>query len=333
MLTPPVIGRRAFAALAAASLQAWPLALVGQTTSHVRRIAFLWAVSSTTGLHLRNEFTRVMEELGWIVGKNLILDERYAEGDPARAASLTMELLALKPEVLVSSVDVYARTAASADKALPIVFILGFDPVGIGLVKSLAAPGGNVTGFSVLNWELNPKRLSLLKEAIPHLDKVGILYRDGDANAQAALKVTEQAGRDLRVSVIPAPIQGADDIPAAFQRLATSGVKGVMNVPEVLFFKLRQQIANLAIQHRMAAMFGATEYADAGMLMAYGADFKAIYARAARLVDRILKGANPANIPVEQANVYEFVVNLRTARTLGIELPRSLRVQATRVIE
>jgi putative ABC transport system substrate-binding protein len=143
----------------------------------------------------------------------------------------------------------------------------------------------------------------------------------------------EQAGRDLRVSVIPAPIQGADDIPAAFQRLAMSGVKGVMNVPEVLFFKLRQQLADLAIQHRMAAMFGATEYADAGMLMAYGTEFKAIYARAARLVDRLLKGANPANIPVEQANVYEFVVNLRTARALGIELPRSLRLQVTRVIE
>jgi putative tryptophan/tyrosine transport system substrate-binding protein len=310
------------------------VALMGQTKGSARRIAFLVPGSSTSHLHLQAEFTRVLQELGWVEGRNLVLDQRYAEGDPARAASMTKELLALKPDVFVSGVDVYARTAAeAADKSLPIVFILGFDPVGLGLVKSLAAPGGNVTGFSVLNWELNPKRLSLLKEAVPRLDKVGMLYRDGDANAQAALRVTEQAGRDLRISVIPAPIQGADDIPPAFQRLAVSGAKGVMNVPDSLFFKLRQQIADLAIQHRMAAMFGATEAADAGMLMAYATDFKAMYARAALLVDRILKGANPANIPVEQANIYELVVNLRTARTLGIDLPRTLMLQATRVIE
>lgn len=323
--------RRAFVALAAASLQVWPLALMGQT-GRVRRIAFLGSNSSTSR-HLQTEFRRVLQELGWIVGRNLVLDERYAEGDPVRAASLTKELLALKPDVFVSSVDGYAGTAAEADKSLPIVFILGFDPVGLGLVKSLAVPGGNATGFSILNYELNAKRLSLLKEAVPRLDKVGVLYRDGDTNAQAALKVTEQAGRDLRISVIPAPIRGADDFSPAFQRLAVSGAKGVTNVPEVLFFKLRQQLADLAIQHRMAATFGATEYADAGMLMAYGADFKAIYARAAALVDRLLRGANPANIPVEQANIYELVLNLRTARTLGIDLPRSLMLQATRIIE
>jgi putative ABC transport system substrate-binding protein len=305
---------------------------MGQT-GRVRRIAFLGSGSSTSGRHLQAEFTRVLQELGWIVGRNLVLDERYAEGDPVRAATLTRELLALKPELFVSSVDGYARTAAEVDKSLPIVFILGFDPVGLGLVKSLAAPGGNATGFSILNYELNAKRLSLLREAVPRLDKVGVLYRDGDMNAQAALKVTEQAGRDLRISVIPAPIRGADDFSPAFQRLAMSGAKGVMNVPEVLFFKSRQQLADLAIQHRMAAAFGATEYAEAGMLMAYGADFKAIYARAATLVDRLLKGANPANIPVEQANIYELVLNLRTARRLGIDLPRSLMLQATRIIE
>ena len=324
--------RRAFVALAVASLQVCPLTLMGQA-GRVRRIAFLGSGSSTSGRHLQNEFTRVLQELGWIVGRNLVLDERYAEGDPMLAASLTMELLALKPEVFVSSLDGYARRAADTDKSLPIVFILGFDPVGLGLVKSLAVPGGNATGFSILNYELNAKRLSLLKEAVPHLDKVGMLYREGDTNAEAALKVTEQAGRDLRISIVPAPIRGADDISPAFQRLAVSGAKGVMNVPEALFFKLRQKLAELAIQHRMAAAFGATEYADAGMLMAYGTDFKAIFARAAPLVDRLLKGANPANIPVEQANIYELVLNLRTARTLGVDLPRSLMLQATRIIE
>lgn len=310
----------------------WPLALMGQSTGRVRRLAWLSSGSSSSS-HLQNEFDRVLLDLGWIEGKTLIWDRRYAESEPARVAPLTKELLALKPDIFVTTTDGYARAAAAADKSLPIVFVIGFDPVGLGLVKSLAAPGGNVTGFSVLNYELNPKRLSLLKEAIPRLDKVGVLYRDGDANAQAALKMIEQAGRDLRVSVVAAPFRGADDMAPAFQRLAAAGVRGVINIPDVLLFQLRQQLSDLAIQHRMAAMFGATEFAEAGMLMAYGTDFKAMYARAARLVDRILKGANPADIPVEQANVYEMVVNLRTARTLGIDLPYSIRLQATRVIE
>ena len=324
--------RRAVVALAASGLSGWPLAVMGQTPGRLRRIAFLNSGSSSSGQHLQAEFRRVLQELGWIVGKTVILNERYAEGDPARAAAATKELLALRPDVFVSSVDGYARTAVEEDRSLPVVFILGFDPVGLGLVKSLAMPGGNATGFSILNYELNAKRLSLLKEAIPNLDKVGVLYREGDANADAALRITAQAGQALRVSVIPAPIGGAGDIARAFQGLAATGTRGVMNVPEVLFFKVRQQLADLAIRHRMAAAFGATEYADAGMLLAYGTDFRAMYARAAPLVDRLLKGAKPADIPVEQANVYDLVVNLKTARILGIDLPRSLVLQATRII-
>lgn len=301
---------------------------MGQAADRPRRIAYL-----ASGKQLQEDFAHGLRALGWIVGRNLVLDVRYVEGDPTRVEPLTKELLALRPDVFVSDIDLYARAAAAADKVLPIVFLVGFDPVGIGLVKSLARPGGNATGFSVLNYELNAKRLSLLKEAIPCLEKVGVVFRDGDPSARSALQMTERAGRDLRISVIPAPIRGADDIAPAFQRMAMSGAEAVMNVPDVLFLQLRQQLADLAIKHRMAAAFGATEYADAGMLLAYGTDFRAINVRAAQLVDRILKGADPANIPVEQANTFELVVNQRTARTLGIDLPRSLLLQATRVIE
>lgn len=323
--------RRDLLALAAACLSAWPLQLSAQETGRVRRVAYLG--TSKASQHLLDAFLAAFREHGWVVGKNLALDVRYTEGDPARLPALTNELLALKPNIFLSVTDIYARAALAADTATPIVFVLGFDPVRAGLVESLAAPGGRCTGFSVLNWELNPKRLSLLKEAVPHLGRVGILFRGGDPNSRIALELTEQAGRDLRIEILRAPVTGPDDFASAFKRMEQAGATGVLNVPDQLFFKWRMRLAELAIQHHMAAMFGATEYADAGMLLAYGTDFKAVFVRAAALVDRVLKGADPAKIPVEQAATFELVVNLRTARTLGIELPRSLRLQATRVIE
>jgi putative tryptophan/tyrosine transport system substrate-binding protein len=324
-------GRREVLTLAVATWPAWVTPTMAQESGQLRRVAYLG--TSTASQHLVDAFTRSLPQHGWVVGKNLVIDARFTEGDPARVAPLTHALLAQKPDVFVSATDVYARDAAAAPSAVPIVFVLGFDPIGVGLVKTLAAPGGRCTGFSVLNWELNPKRLALLKEAVPRLGKVGLLYREGDPNAKAALEITERAGRELRLDVLRAPVKYSEDFAAAFKRLVQQGAKGVLNVPDSLFFRWRQQLADLAIEHRLAAMFGATEYADAGMLLAYGTDFKDVFVRAAGLVGRILKGAVPAGIPVEQANTYELVVNQRTARSLGIELPRSLLLQASRVIE
>jgi putative ABC transport system substrate-binding protein len=323
--------RREILALATAFLPAWPAPLIAQDEGRVRRLAYLG--TSGASQHLVDAFVASLPQHGWVVGKNLAFDARYTEGDPARLPALTNELLALKPNLFVSATDIYARAAAAAETAVPVIFVLGFDPVGVGLVKTLGAPGGRCTGFSVLNWELNPKRLALLKEAVPRLDKVSVLYREGDPNARTALELTEQAGRSLKIEVLRSPIKGPDDFSSAFERMAQLGAKGVLNIPDSLFFKWRQQLAELAIQHRLAAMFGATEYADAGMLLAYGTDFKDVFVRAAGLVGRILKGADPAKIPVEQANTYELVVNLRTARSLGIDLSRSLMLQATRVIK
>jgi putative ABC transport system substrate-binding protein len=323
--------RRELLALSAAFLPVWPMPLLAQDARSVRRVAYLG--TSSASQHLEGAFVASLQQHGWVVGKNLAIDVRHTEGDPARLPALTNELLALKPDLFVSATDIYARAAAAADTTVPVVFVLGFDPVGVGLVKTLGAPGGRSTGFSVLNWELNPKRLALLKEAVPRLGRVSILYREGDPNARRALELTEQAGRDLKIGILRAPITGPDEFSSAFKRMAQAGAKGVLNVPDSLFFKWRRQLAELAIQHRLAAMFGATEYADAGMLLAYGTDFKDLFVRAAALAGRILKGADPARIPVEQANTYELVVNLRTARSLGIDLPRSVMLQATRVIE
>lgn len=323
--------RRAVIAVAAALVQAWPLALRGQGVGSSRRIAWLSSGDSTQ--RLQNEFVSGLREQGWTQGRNLVLDLRFTEGDPARIAPLTMELLALKPDIFVASTDALARVAARADKSLPVVFIIGFDPVGIGLVKSLAAPGGNATGFSVLNYELNPKRLALLKEAIPRLDRVAVLYRGGDSLASTAFARTEQAGRDLNLEIVRAPFNRPEDLPLIFQRLEASGVRAVINVPDPMLINARRQLADLAMAHHVAASFGATEYVEAGMLMAYSTDYVPIVRRAAVLVDRLLKGALPIDIPVEQANSYELVLNQRTARLLGIEFPRSMLFQATRIIE
>lgn len=304
---------------------------MAQDGGRVRRIAYLG--TSVASRHLVEAFVTSLPEQGWSVGRNLVFDARYTESDADRLPALTAELLALKPHVFVSATDVYARDAASSGTGVPVVFVLGFDPVGLGLVKSLRAPGGRSTGYSVLNWELNPKRLALLREAVPRVGKVGVLHREGDPNARAALALTEKAGRDLGIGILPAPVRRLEDFSPALGRLAQAGARGVLNVPDSLFFRWREQLADLAVRHRLAAMFGATEYADAGMLLAYGTDFKDVYSRAARLVSRILEGADPATTPVEQANTYELVVNLRTARSLGLELPRSVMLQATRVIE
>jgi len=303
---------------------------MAQDRLRIRRIAYLG--TSDASRHLVDAFVSSLPEHGFAVGKNLVFDARYTEGDAARLPALTNELLRLKPDVFVSATDVYARAAALAQTPVPIVFVLGFDPVGVGLVNTLGEPGRRCTGFSVLNWELNPKRLALLKEAVPRIERVSVLYREGDNQVQAALELTEQAGRQLKIEVLGAPVKGQDDFPAAFRRIAQQGSHGVLNIPDSLFFRWRQQLADLAVQHRLAAMFGATEYAEAGMLLAYGTDFKDVFVRAAGLVGRILNGADPARIPVEQANTYELVVNLRTARILGIEPTPSLMLRATRVI-
>ena len=321
--------RRRALVLGATSLATWPMALRGQAADTLHRIAYLG--TSTSSAHLENAFTGALRDLGYVAGKNLSLEARYVT-DPARVPAAVKELMASRPAVLVCATDVLARDALAADAAVPVVFALGFDPVGIGIAKSLRSPGGRATGFSVLNWELNAKRMSLLKEALPNLKTVAILYRDG-GSAKAALELTERAARDLGIGMLRAPIASAEDFAAAFQRMADGGARAVINVPDSLFFKWREQLAALALKHRIAAMFGASEYVEAGMLLSYGTDFKALFVRSAALVDRVVKGADPAGIPVEQANTFDLVVNRHTARTLGIELPRSLLLQATRVIE
>jgi len=309
--------------------------LLAQGTKH--RVAYLGATSLAASRHLINAFVAGMRNLGYLEGANLELSLSFAEGDAARLESLTKAILATPPEVLVVSTDTTARHAAALSRTTPIVFVLGFDPVGLGLVESLALPRRNATGFSILDRELSPKRLALLKQVHPRLSKAAVLFRSAgeadDLRNAVEQGLIEDAGKTIGVSFVPARVRDANDIPEAFGLIGKSGANGLLNISDTLFFLKRHELAEAALALRLPWATSVVEYADAGALLAYGPDYPEIYRRAGTLVDRIIKGASPAAIPVEQANVYELVINARTARTLGLQIPSQLLLQATRLIE
>lgn len=326
-------GRRSLIALTA-SVLVWPsLAFADEATRARRTVAYLSPTSLKSSGRLLEQLSSGLRDHGWIEGANLIIHTRFADGDPERYGPLTTELLALRPDIFVVGPERSALAAVGSNSKLPIVFILGDDPVGLGLVESLARPGRNITGFSVLNFEINVKRLTLLKDAIPNLTKVGVLFRGSDGSITNNLRALEQGGKALGIELVGVSVNSGADIPGAIGTIAASGAGGLMNIPDALFFTERNQVAEHSKRHRLAAVSGAIESVEAGTLLAYSADFAAMHRRAADLVDRILRGADPATIPVEQASIFELVINLKTARTLGIQLPRSLLLQATRLIE
>jgi len=275
-------------------------------------------------------FRSRLGELGWVEQRNLVLDRRFTHGDGARFAPLTAELLALRPDVFVAPFDTMAIQAAASTATVPIVFVVGLDPVGYGLIKSLAQPGRNVTGFSGGGPELGTKELSLLKEAVPGLRVVGVLVGNRD---RYKVECLEDARRRLGLVLVHFNLTRPDDIDEAFQAFAKAGAGGIMDfagTPST--FEVRNRLAALAIQYRLPMLVQSGQI-NSGGLLAYGVNVPDLFRRTAELVDRILRGAKPADIPVEQPNVYDFVVNLRTARALGVVFPRSVLLQATRVIE
>ena len=312
-------------ASAATWLGGWLTLATGQNVN--RRVALLGISDGPSNADL---FRSRLSELGWIEHGNLILERRFTHGDGASIAPLTAELLALRPDVFVAPFDTMAIAAAASTATVPIVFAVGIDPVGYGLVKSLSRPDRNVTGFSGGGPELGTKELALLKEAVPGLKVVGVLVGNRD---RYKVEYLQEAGHRLGLALVQFELTTPGDIGTAFQAFAKAGAGGVMDfagTPST--FEVRDRLAALALQYRLplAAMSG---QAQAGGLLAYGVNVPDLFRRTAELVDRILRGAKPADIPVEQPNVYDFIVNLRTARALGVVVPRSVLLQATSVIE
>ena len=309
-----------------------PVELLAQSAT-LRRIGMLgWSTPESEGERV-TILADALAKLGWKEGVNVMFDVTWAQGDAARFRQLATALAVRKPALVVVSRDTEAKIAFPLLGTVPILFASGFDPVGLGLVKSLARPGGTVTGVSTQLRELSVKRLELLKETLPHLTKVGALFRTGDANASHWLSVTVREGKARGIQVISAPIGRREDLVPAFESMAKQGAGAVLNIADGLFFETRQELADLSIKYKMASIGGVSQFADTGSMLSYAPDLLAAWRQLAGFLDRVLKGARPADIPVEQVNVYELVINLKTAGALGIKVPQSLLLQATRVIE
>ena len=328
--------RRQFIALLGGAAAAWPLGASAQQTAKVPRIGYL-AANLATAPQLTEAFRQGLHDLGYLEDRNVVIEYRDAEGKLERLPALATELVALKVDVIVTAAGTRAALVArQATRALPIVFIAVGDPVTSGLVTSLARPGGNVTGLSLLFPELVGKCLEYLKQAVPGVSRVTVLWEPSavaERTEKDILKAAEVAARALGVRPQFIEARGPADIDRAFSEMARAhaGALTVLSTP--MFARERRRLVDLAAKNRLPTMFSFREYVDAGGLMSYGPKLADLVRRAATYVDKILKGAKPADLPVEQPTKFELVINLKTAKSLGLAVPPSLLARADEVIE
>jgi putative ABC transport system substrate-binding protein len=317
--------------IALSVLLAAPLAYA-QKPDKIHRIGVLGVASAAGYARQAEALRRGLRDLGYVEGKNLVIEFRWADGNAARLPELAAELVRLNPEVIVTSGPGNA-VAKRATGTIPIVMAVSTNAVESGLVASLARPGGNVTGSSSFSIELSTKQLALLKETFPRLARVGLLVYSGYGSLNAGLiQALEEAARVNKVQLQVVEVGGTADFEPAFAALAKGRAEGLVVSGHTVFVAEAPRIAQLARTNRLPVI-GFVEIADAGGLLAYGVDFPERWERAANFVDRILKGANPAELPVEQPMRFEVVVNLATAKALGVTIPSAVRLRANRVIE
>ena len=284
---------------------------------------------------LAEAFRQRLRELGYLEGQTLAIDWRSAEGKFERLPELAAELVRLRPDVIFAGGGTEpVRAAQRATSSIPIVFVIPDDPVGTGLVAGLARPGGNATGFWSLSAELEAKRVQLLKEAIPGLSRLAVLFNPSDPAAAAMSRAAEDGAGSSAVQLRFVEVRDpATALEAAFQAALEAHAEALAVQSSPTFFAHQTRIAELAIAHRLPTIYGYRPLAEAGGLMSYGTNLEGLFRRAAGYVDRILKGAKPADLPVERPTTFDFVVNLKTAKTLGLTIPQSVLLQATEIIQ
>jgi putative tryptophan/tyrosine transport system substrate-binding protein len=321
--------------LALCSLLFAPCSAVNaQQERKVLRIGFLDASIESDSAVLAEPFRQELSKLGWIEGKNIAFEYRFAEGNPERQRELAAELVRLKVDLIVVAGIGPAIAAKSATTTTPIVMASAGDPVGAGLVSSLARPGGNITGFSALATELNTKRLEVLKDAVPKLVRVGLLRAPtGGPVGDRSLKDLRAAALSLQLKLEEIDTQlGAKGLESAFQTAKQKQVGAIMTQANRRFVGERKRIVELAGKHRLPALYSQKAFVDEGGLMSYGVDYDDLFRRAAVYVDKILKGTKPADLPVQQATKFEFVVNLKAAKQIGLIVPVNVLERANKVI-
>jgi putative ABC transport system substrate-binding protein len=329
-----VTTRRAFIA-GAIAFSAAPLAAEAQQAAKIVRIGWL-ALNLAAGPHLREAFLQGLRDLGYVEGRNVVIEYRDAEGKLERLPALAAELVALKVDVILAPPTPPALAAKQATRTLPIVFAAAADPVTSGLVTSLARPGGNVTGLSNVNPELVGKCLEQLKQAVPGVSRVAVLWQPGglgERTEKDMLKEAEVAARALGVRVQFVEARGPADVDRAFSEMTRARAGALTVLTSAMFLSERRRLVNLAAKNRLPAVYMEREYVDAGGLMAYGPNVADMFRRAATYVDKILKGAKPGDLPVEQPTKFELVINLKIAKALGLTIPQLVLGRADQVIE
>jgi len=321
------VHRRAFlGTLAGGLLAAAPLVAGAQQRAKVPRIGILSSDAAST----REEaFRQGLRDLGYVEGQNVAIESRYADGRFEKLPGLATELVRLNVDVIVASPTEAIRAAQGATKTIPIVMAFSGDPVGSGIVAQLGHPGGNITGLTTMAAELTAKRLEFLKAIAPTISRVSFLANQ--ATPKQFVSEVEAAGRVMGVHISAVMVQDANELDRTFSAMAKGTVDGL--VVDLVLHEYRRRIADLAIRHRFPAVSGPREFAAAGGLMAYGPDYRDLFRRAATYVDKILKGAKPADLPVEQPTKFELVINLKTAKALGLTIPPSLLQRADEIIQ
>jgi len=325
--------RRAFLGTLAGGLLAAPLAAEAQPAGRMPRIGYLGTrTPSDFGL---DAFRQGLGELGWVENQNIVIDYRFAEGKFDRLPDLAAELVRLKVDILVTHSTPGAAAGKNATDSIPIVMIAVGDPVGLGLIASLGRPGGNVTGlsFSIVGLEMIGKQLELLKETVPKIRRVAILSNATNPTKPVGIRDVNVAARSLGVQLQLLEAGGPNEFDSAFAAMARERVGALLVVADSMFVFHRTRLADLAARSRLPAVYGWREHVEAGGLMSYGPSLRDLFRRAATYVDKILRGTKPAELPVEQPTKFEVVVNLKTAKALGLTIPPSLLQRADQVIE
>lgn len=329
------MNRRAFISTLAGGLLAAPLAATAQPPGKVYRIGMLLAAASTDENELRNldGFRAGLRAFGYSEGRNLTIDYRWAEGRLERLNVLAGELLTRKPDVIVAVSEPAAIAARTATTTLPIVMPICGDPVAAGLAVSLSRPGGNVTGLSQLKPEITPKYLELLKDTQPKLTRAGLVFDETRASDKVALRELRQVSTAMGIDLYLADVRAPDRYAPALEALVKNRIEGLIVLASAATYTHRHLVVGFALRHRLPMISGLSEFAEAGALMTYGPNQPDMFRRAASYVVKILEGASPSGLPIEQPTKFELVINLKTAKTLGLTIPPSLLQRADQVIE
>jgi putative ABC transport system substrate-binding protein len=325
-----MMNRRAFLYASIAGALSVPLAAEAQPAGKVARIGYLYGIPIPPGVTV---FQHALRDLGWIKDRNLTIEYRSAEGHLDRLPALAAELVALRVDLIVANAAPETKAARQATASIPIVFVVHGDPVGSGDVQSLTRPGGNATGLTQLHPELSTKQLDVLKQLVPHLRRVAVLWNATVAAKARDWQELESAGPALGIVFQSREVRRPADLDGAFDAMRKERPDALLMLGDPMLFTWRAAVVEFAAQQRLPAIYPWRQAVESGGLISYGADALALVRRAAWYVDRILKGAKPADLPIEQPTKFELVINLKTAKALGLTIPPSLLLRADQVIE